>query len=134
MATIEEALYDGITGYSRISDLIDNRLYPLIMPQNPTYPAVVYSRVSERGLLMHDGPPPGGSDVRQGRFQFDIYGDTYASVQDVAGELRAYLHGFVGEMGGVQISVIIHLNTIDGLGEEVEIFRTTQDYRIIHYI
>ena len=126
--TIEEALWAGCTGYQAINDLIGLRLYPIKLPQNPTYPAVTYREISDIGLLTHGGPV--GFD--KARYQFDFYGRDYSQCRAVADAFRAYLEGYHGLMGEINISVIVFLNSNGEWGDEVEVFRISQDYRVIY--
>lgn len=126
--TIEEALWSGCTGYLAINNLIGQRLYPVKLPQNPTYPAVIYRRVSNFGLLTHGGPV--GFDTA--RFQFDYYGANYSDCRSVANAFRTYLEGYTGLMDEVCLSVVVFLNEMDEWGDEVEVYRISQDYKIIY--
>lgn len=130
MASLEEALWAGCSGASAINDLIGLRLYPLKLPQNPTYPAAIYQRISNLGLLAHDGP----AQLDTARFQFDFFGRSYSQARAVATAFRTYLEGYHGLMGEIRISVIVFENEIDAWGEEAGVFRLTQDYKIIHNI
>ena len=46
MATVEENLYTLFTGSTAIAAVVGTRVYPVMAPQNATYPCLVYTRVS----------------------------------------------------------------------------------------
>lgn len=55
------------------------RLYPITLPQNPTFPAATYFRVARPHEHTHDG----GETVHP-LFQFDCYGSTYIDANNLA--------------------------------------------------
>lgn len=127
-SVIEEALYTRLTSVSTVSDLVGTRVYPLHLPQNPTYPAVTYSRVSTRRGMTHDGP----GDMAWPRFQFDCYGLSYSVAKAVANAVRVTLNGFSDLVDGVDICAIFFLNEVDDFNDDVEVFRVAVDFRVIH--
>ena len=46
MSGIEEAIYGALTAHAGLSALVDDRVYPMVLPQDATRPAVTYMRVS----------------------------------------------------------------------------------------
>ena len=45
MAELEQALFTRLDGFAGLTSLVVSRIYPLILPQNPTLPAVTYQRI-----------------------------------------------------------------------------------------
>ncbi len=62
--SIESDVYTAITGDSGMSAIISNRLYPLTLPEDVTFPAAEYSVVSD---VPHSG------QCREYRVQVDLY-------------------------------------------------------------
>lgn len=126
---IEEAIYTHLVGNAGVLALAGNRVYPLNLPQNPSYPAITYRRVTTRRVMAHDGP----EDLGFPRFQFDCYAVGYREVRDLANALRAALNGYRGIMGGgVEVDGVIFLNEVDDFGDTAEVFRVTVDFLIVH--
>ena len=73
-AVIFARLANGTTAQSRV--------YPLLLPQSPTFPAVTYQQIS--ALPMH-AMGKDGSVVRV-RVQVNSWGKTYAEARTLAGE------------------------------------------------
>ncbi len=94
---IEEALYSYLSTYAGLAALVGTRIYPLVLPQNPTLPAITYQKVSRAGERAMSSPSP---RVTRSRFQFSCWGTTYGSVKDVAAQLKAALQDYQGLMGG----------------------------------
>ena len=126
--TIEEAIFSKLTGEAAVTNLVGTRVYPFQMPQNPIYPAVVYSRVSTRRDMDHSGP----GDMAWARFQFDCYGTSYASVKGLANVVRQVLHGFTGTVSGVDFCRVSFLNEVDDFEPQAEIHWVAVDFQIIH--
>jgi hypothetical protein len=105
MATTEAALVSllvqGGVG-NPVFALVGSRVYPLTLPQTPTYPAIRYQRIdTQRAQYRMMGT--GRAAYAKPRFQIDCYGITPATAQAVADAVRARLDGFAGLVSGVGI-------------------------------
>lgn len=94
--TINEALYSYLSTHAGLSALVGLRIYPLFLPQNVTYPAVV---ITEIDLTPKHAM---GADVSlyEVRFQFSCWGDTKSSVDSVKAQVISALRDYSGTMGG----------------------------------
>lgn len=81
--TIETVIYSRLTGYAGLSALVSTRVYPSILPQSVTYPAVSFFRVSS------ERPHAMGVDagVVIAMYQFDVWASTYTAARQVAKQL-----------------------------------------------
>lgn len=131
---IGKAITARLKAHAGTKALVGSRVYPLRLPQGPTYPAVRYQVIgSPRVHAM-------GADTGQvnARVQVDSYALTYAGAQALAEQVRLALSRWEGTAGGV---VVDHL-FLDGdrdmdeptlvHGGEQGIYRVMQDY-IAHY-
>ena len=128
---IEEALVAYLTGYAGLSALIGTRLYPLRLPENPTYGAVTYHRISGPRVQSHSGP----SGLAYPRFQFDCYATSYLGAKNVATQVRIALDGFKGTMGGtsgVAVSSALSQNDRDFYDPATRTWRVSTDFIIGH--
>lgn len=131
MTTLEEAMYSHITAAPIITNLISTRIYPRQLPQNPTYPALIYRRVSTRLQQYHGA----GTALPFPRYQFSCYATSYAETKTLANTLRAVLDGFKGTFGSgstVTVGFILWENEIDGFDNVAEVPVTHIDFRIAH--
>jgi hypothetical protein len=99
---IHEALFSRLSGYAGLTALVGARIYPRLLPQNPTYPAVTYDRISaERQSAM-------GSDsgLVSGRWQVSSWGKTYTDARDIAEQVRKALQRYRGTSSGTVIQDI----------------------------
>lgn len=128
MTTIEEALFSKLTNESAITDLVGTRVYPLTLPQNPTYPAMTYQQISKVWGKTHQG----AGDMGWPRFQFDCYGTSYSAAKGVANALRQTIDGFSGTVATVDVCAIFFVNEVDDFNDEVGVYRVAADYRVIY--
>ncbi len=103
-----------------VSGLIGTRVYPLMMPQGFTLPAVTYQRVSsDREYDLTDGPV----GWCWARFQLDCYADSFSGVRELAEAVRQALDW----NNGITIE-----GERDLFEENTEVYRVTQDYLVPH--
>lgn len=99
-----------------ISGLVGNRLYPLTLPDKPTYPAIRYSMVSvtEEPFVDHN------KVILRYRVNFDVYAKTYAQAFELRGQIQDAIRAipeFVEQ--GVDF---------DGFETETKLFTWTLDF------
>lgn len=76
--------------------LVVSRVYPLLLPQNPTLPAITYQRISD----VREQSLGGDSSLQHPRFQFSCWAETYAVALAVAEQVRLALQGITAAGGG----------------------------------
>ena len=111
-----------------LSALVDSRVYPGRLPDPPTLPALVYTRVSTVGMSAMDGPM---ADV-EARFQIDVWSDRYLDAIKVAEQVRSALLGFTGTMGDKSVSIPRQTNDQDSYEEETKLYRVMTEFIIWH--
>ena len=128
---IEEALYTYLKGYEGLSALTGDRIYPLLMPQNSTYPGIVYQKISG----FHQKSHQGSSGLARTRIQFTCWAKTYAESKNVAEQLRLALEGYRGMMGGesgVNVHAGLLQNDLDHYEPEADAFNVVVDFFFWH--
>lgn len=112
-----------------ISGLIGTRYYPLKMPQVPTLPLIVYTKVS--GPRLHDMD---GSSIAEPRFQIDSWADTYVGAKALANAVRERLDSYTGPVGSPADTVHFAylLNEQDLYDDESKYWRVSMDFEIVH--
>lgn len=83
---IESLVVQRLLADPAVAALVGERVEPLKLPQKPTLPALVYSRVSTKRVLTHDGPGP-----ERPRIQVDCWASTPREAKDLAAAVRACL-------------------------------------------
>ena len=126
--TIEDALFTLLTGDSGVAALISNRLYPLVVPDGATLPAVAYQQISLVPMKTHSGP----DDLRHERYQFTIHGSGYDSARAVKRALIDCMDGYGGDLGSVSIKEIQVQNEYDGFNLDSDMATARMDV-IVHF-
>lgn len=95
MADIKTSLVNEMKAHIGISALVGARIYPLILPQNPTLPAITYQRIDARVYNLLDGAS--SKDIEW--FQIDCWGSSELSADAVAAQVDACFRRFSGLLG-----------------------------------
>lgn len=82
--------------FDALKDLVSDRCYPLMMPQNPVLPAIVYSRQASDPQYRLEG----GSSLSQVRMQIECYAKTYDEAKAISADVRSAMEeaSFKGTM------------------------------------
>ncbi len=99
MPDIQQAIFSQLTNFAGLSALIAARAYPLMLPQNPTLPAVVYQIISNEREELHGGQT---GDARP-RFQITCWAATQAAVAAVATQVRLAVMSMAASVASVTI-------------------------------
>ncbi len=75
--------------YTGLTALISDRLYPMMLPQEPTLPAATYLIVDDPQTYSHSG-----ISWRQARVQFDCYAATYLAAHNIADQVEAAINAW----------------------------------------
>jgi hypothetical protein len=126
---IEDGLFQLITADSGFSTIAANRLYPLILPDTPTFPAATYQLISSVPEETNDGP----TGFVKARIQTDTWSNSYASCKALAKALRVLLDGFTGTLpNGVAVSNIIRDNSSDYIEPVSRLYRVQTDWLVMY--
>ena len=126
-ATIEEAIHDILVADSSVK-AITTRCYPSTLPQNPTYPLILYAKVTGERINDLSGP----SGMAHPRFQIEAWAETYAAAKSLANAIRVCLNGYRGTSGTVRIGSFLIQSERDIYEPEAACHRVVMDYAIWH--
>jgi hypothetical protein len=107
---------------------ITTRCYPVKLPQNPTYPLILYTKIS--GMRDHHLTGPSGH--AHPRFQIEAWAETYAGAKTLSEAIRGALDGYTGTASSTKISSCLLDSERDVYESEIEVYRVIQDYLIWH--
>lgn len=103
---------------------LSGRVYPMKLPQNATFPAVRYNRISAvRGYTMN-----GPDCLPAARFQIDTFDRTWDDVRVTWDKIRKSLDGF---SGGIIQDIMLD-NETDDYDDELQLFRVIGDF-VVQY-
>jgi hypothetical protein len=116
------AVRNILVAASGVSSLVSTRVYPGILPQNVTFPAIVLNVVSELDPITHDK----ASGLVDGVVQVDCYADDYADAEALHLVVKAALLGYsVGNVQGIFLVRSRDLYDNDG-----SVYRRSADYNV----
>lgn len=106
-------------------------VYPVLAPQNPSFPLVVYRRTGtnrERGLGGNFGVPVAN-------FSISIVAQTYWQAKDIADSIRRACDNFTGEVNGATIITTALTSESDNMerppeGQSKPLYRVDQVYSV----
>lgn len=127
MSGIEEAIYTALTGHAGLTALVGARVYPMLLPQDATRPAVTYMRVS------------GARDVNineisvdaNPRYQFDAWADAYETAYSVGAQIIAAVQT-VESGSGVTVYGVLVVGEQDIYEPQTFLFRRVIDVQFLY--
>lgn len=122
-ASVGTALYAYLRGQSDIA-----RVYPVRLPQNPTYPCATFQVISEPRSHSMEGRVAANPLV-----QIDCWAKTYQEAQDLASAVERAMDMFSGRMGGVlNVLSCLQRERQDFYEPDVDDYRVSLDFAIWH--
>lgn len=106
---IENVLYEALK-------TVNQRIYPLLLPQKCTYPALVYTIVNDADEQSFNGEFLG----KNTRIQVDVYDLSYIGAKNTKNAVIEAIY----PLGAIEI------NVQDFLEEDTQLFRQLIDFRI----
>lgn len=121
-----KAVYSILANDANVRTEVGARIYPTFIPENITFPAVVYRITDKQPQDTKDGVI-GSIDT----LTLDIYHDRASETIDIADVLRTALDRYRGTVQSVVIDRIVYEGESDEiLIPELALFHLTQTYRI----
>jgi hypothetical protein len=125
--TIEKAIRSVLVADSAVK-AITTRCYPATLPQDPTYPLILFSKVTGNRDHHLQGP----SGLAHPRFQVEAWALTYDAAKALANAIRVALDGYAGTQGTVVIRSIIMDSERDFYEDAVSCHRVVMDFFTWH--
>lgn len=131
---IEEGLYSYLSGKAAISALVSTRVYPMLVPQGATYPAISYQKISGNHVRALSGSTAG---LANPRIQINCWARTYSAAKSLAEQVRLAMDGYAGSMGSESVNACFLMDERDQFepspGNEADRLYCTQlDFEVWH--
>lgn len=131
MSDTNTSMYSLLTGIPALVAYCDDRVYPTILPQAATYPAVRFNNDDDGGFKDLDGQ--GGTILTN--LQLDFIALTLTDASAMAAAVRTALKGYSGAFGTRHITTIFlesEFNTYES-ALDGGAYRVSQAWRFWHY-
>jgi len=126
---IEDGLFYYLTNNAGVSAIVGTRVYPLVMAQKTTLPAVTYQTTA----LRPDRSLDGNTGRMTATIQINAWAETHVAVKSLAEALRTALNDYSGAMGSDTIQRSRVLNETDGWDEDTGFYRVSMQITIVYY-
>jgi len=103
--SIESAIVNLINSNDDLVELIDEKIYPINLPQDTALPAIVYQQIIETEPMTTEG----ALGLIESRFQITCWADSHNDCVELAEKLRAALADASGIYAGV---IILHIQVV----------------------
>lgn len=129
----EKVIRDRLNTHAGTIALVASRIYPVVLPQTPTYPAVTFSVVSSQrteGVYSDPG-------MARVRFQITCWALTYDGVKSLAEQVRLALQRYGTSVSGTTIAGVtvydIHMGSeADAYEPTLDAFAASIDFTVVH--
>lgn len=135
MSSIEASLRSLITGNAGISAIVSTRVYPVVAPDNVTFPCLTYQRItSAKEATLNDG-----GSFTTANFEINIWtpkttaagAGGFEQARDLARKIEGVLNGYRGTVSSVDIQGILIQNEAHGYETDIEVYRITQQWTVM---
>jgi len=127
---IENAIYSRLSGFAGLSALVNARIYPLHLPQKPSYPCVAYRRVSSKpiSLLAAD------TDIMESTFDIASFSKEEDESFIVAEQIRLALQRWSGTEATVVVMDCMLLNIDQNYEPDLEIYESELSFMVTYRV
>lgn len=122
--SLDVKVYHALSGASGIAALVSTRIYPLVLPQSSSYPAISYQRIS-------NSPQQGSTDLRSTRWQINCWASTYTGAQTLATAVKTALEEYTATATAPRIKMALVVNELDDYDSEANVYRVIVDVILI---
>lgn len=126
---IENALVSILEDDAGIGAIAGDRIYPVILPQNPTAPCITYARDGTQRDVTFD---EGQTDFVGSTFQIDAWGESYSDARTLGAAIQTALQNYSGTVDGIVIQTARITADVDIYEDSVELFRYSMAWIIYH--
>lgn len=89
MSQLEPKIYQVLSGDADVAAVVSGRIYPVILPQGATFPAITYNRVAVSRVHALTGY----TGLESAIVQIDCWAETYAAAKELARKARLAMQG-----------------------------------------
>lgn len=129
LVDVRPALVKLLSLNSSVTDIVDTRIFPVVLPQGETRDSIVYTRITELEGMTFQQP----SGLVSARIQFDSWSKSTNRANTLANLVKETFGGFEGRVdvdssNYVNIQLIELVNGRDDYDPAVQMYRMSRDY------
>ena len=87
--SVESELVSLLINNAGVAALVGTRVYPVVLPQNPTLPAIVYQELRTATLVQSSGD----TGSRRGRYMLSLWATTYTPTKTLQSAVLTAING-----------------------------------------
>lgn len=114
---METKIYTVLTGNATVETLVNTRIYPVVMPQNASLPAITYHETANNPVNYLGGK----TGLENPHIAINCWATAYDQANDVAKAVNV-------AMDGARTFRAVMINQVDVFDPEVNIFAKAQLY------
>lgn len=122
MIDICQALYKYLSSKIDIKNLVGNRIYPTMLPQNCVYPAIVYTPV----IANYDSALQGDTGFVRQTIQVVSHDKTFKKARELSRIVKSFIQDMHGDMGGLFIEAVFIKSDYELSGNTAVKFNTEE--------
>lgn len=133
MPNMDQALVSRLEDFAGLASLISKRVYPVVLKQGATIPAVVYQRIGTGSSQAHGQ----AAALPRVRYQITSFGSSLSEAKAVAAQVKLALDGQHAAYWGsgtyrTWIEASLWKDESDAVEAEVGLYYVQQDFLIQH--
>lgn len=121
-----KVLYNLLSNDATVSGLLSNRIFPVIVPQEALFPAIVYTQVACTFKYTHRTSQQ-ASKIETHLIQLDIFDKSYDVMIQAAEAAKNALEGYKGTLEGQEVRNILLDREREDFDQELQLFRKIID-------
>ena len=125
---VEIALYAMLHDHAGVQSIVADRIYPIYLPQSPTFPACAYNRTSSRTISALKAD----TNLIEARFEVAAFSKSYDECIQLADQIRQALQRNRGSIAGVVVEDVTIDDINDAYEPDFEIHESTIDVSILY--
>lgn len=128
---LENALFAYLSTDPQLSSLVEDRIFPIRMPEGTVLPAVTYARVSSTRTYFYEKFEDTDPFTRV-RVQFNCWSNIADQAMEVGEAVLLALSGYDGDMAGQLIGSSFNVLEQDQYEGDAKLFRRILDFHIMY--
>jgi len=126
---IDTNIYNFLKAEANVIAVTGQRIYPEILPADPTFEAITFRAVAHDPDTVHGGT----TGLVRSDYFIDAWAEAHADADALATIVRVALKNLTGSFGGITVQQIFYtIGPLTVFEDTVEAYRTTQMFSIWH--